>query len=268
MSSENPESNQLNHEVREIWDRNADFWDERMGEGNDFHKSLIEPVQLRFLNIAPGAVILDVACGNGQFARKMADLNAHVVAIDASERMIANARKRSRGYENRIEFRVIDCTDEKRLLTFGERRFDHMVCTMALMDMAEIEPLVSASSRLLKPGGDFVFSVLHPCFNSGVTKQGMERHDIGGELIEDYFVRVSRYSKPITTKGLAMQGQPVPQFYFHRPLSDLLAPFFSAGFFVDGLVEPAFGAAADRQNIFEMVFEEIPPALIVRMRTG
>jgi len=45
-------------EVREIWNQNADFWDERMGEGNEFHKSLIEPCQLRLLNIADGAVIL------------------------------------------------------------------------------------------------------------------------------------------------------------------------------------------------------------------
>jgi hypothetical protein len=27
----------LNEEVREIWDRNADYWSERMGDGNDFH---------------------------------------------------------------------------------------------------------------------------------------------------------------------------------------------------------------------------------------
>lgn len=196
----------------------------------------------------------------------MADLGGQIIGVDASERMIENARKRSAAYEGRIEFSVIDCTDEQKLLTLGERRFDHVVCTMALMDMAEIEPLISASAKLLKAGGDFVFSILHPCFNSGMTKQGMERHDIGGELVEEYFVRVFRYSQSITTKGLAMLGQPVPQYYFHRPLSALLQPFFSAGFVLDGLAEPSFGANADRQKVFDMVFQEIPPALVARMR--
>jgi 2-polyprenyl-3-methyl-5-hydroxy-6-metoxy-1,4-benzoquinol methylase len=256
----------LNEEVRAIWDQNADFWDQRMGEGNDFHKLLIEPTQIELLEIRGGELILDAACGNGQFARKMADLAARVIAVDASDRMIKNAKARSAHHAGRIEYRVCDCTDKKRLLALGERRFDRVVCTMALMDMAEIEPLVSASAKLLKAGGYFVFSVLHPCFNSGMTKQGLERHDIGGELVEEYFVKVSRYSQPVTTKGLAMLGQPAPQFYFHRPLAALFQSFFSAGFVLDGMTEPSFGTAANPQKIFDMVFQEIPPALVARFR--
>jgi hypothetical protein len=42
----------LNQEVRDIWNQNAHFWDERMGEGNAFHKILIEPTQERLLNLA------------------------------------------------------------------------------------------------------------------------------------------------------------------------------------------------------------------------
>jgi SAM-dependent methyltransferase len=259
-------SNPLNDEVRAIWDRNADFWNERMGEGNSFHKLLIEPAQLELLNITGGQVILDVACGNGQFARKLADLGAQVVAVDVSPRMIENAQARSVEYAGRIEFRVCDCTNRAQLLALGEARFDHIVSTMALMDMAEIEPLVSAAARLLKPRGSFVFSLLHPCFNSGFSKQGLERHDLGGELVEEYFVKVSRYSEPATTTGLAMVGQPVPQYYFHRPLTALFQPFFASGFALDGLAEPSFGSNADREKVFDMVYQHIPPALIARFR--
>jgi 2-polyprenyl-3-methyl-5-hydroxy-6-metoxy-1,4-benzoquinol methylase len=262
MTQRNP----LDDEVRAIWDRNADFWDERMGEGNSFHKLFIEPVQLELLNIAGGEVILDVACGNGQFARKMADLNAQVVAVDVSERMIENARARSAQYAGRIDFRVCDCTNEEHLLALGKARFDQFVSTMALMDMAEIEPLVSASAKLLKPKGSFVFSLLHPCFNSGFSKQGLERHDLGGEFVEEYFVKVSRYSQPATTTGLAMVGQPAPQYYFHRPLTALFQPFFATGFVLDGLAEPSFGSNADRQSVFEMVYQHVPPVLIARFR--
>jgi 2-polyprenyl-3-methyl-5-hydroxy-6-metoxy-1,4-benzoquinol methylase len=256
----------LNQEVKTIWNRNADFWDQQMGEGNDFHKSLIEPAQLELLNVAEGAVILDAACGNGQFARKLADLGAQVTAIDASDRMIAHAKSRSKEYSGRIEYRVIDCVDRQHLAKLGEKRFDHVVCTMALMDMTEIEPLISAAAKLLKPGGSFVFSLLHPCFNSGMAKQGMEQHDIGGELVREFFVRVSRYCRPATTKGLAMRGQPVAQYYFHRSLADLLQPFFSAGFVLEGLREPSFAPKAGSKGLFEMVFQEIPPALVGRMR--
>jgi hypothetical protein len=94
----------------------------------------------------------------------------------------------------------------------------------------------------------------------------MERHDIGGELVEEYFVKVSRYSQPVTTKGLAMLGQPTPQFYFHRPLAALFQSFVSAGFVLDGLAEPSFASKANPQKIFDMVFQEIPPALVARFR--
>src|SRR6516162_7727087 len=142
------ELHQLNQEVQAIWNRNADFWDERMGEGNAFHKSLIEPVQLEFLKVSGGEHILDAACGNGQFARKLADQNATVFACDASDRMIAHARARSKEYAGRIEYKVIDCCDRQQLLKLGGERFDRVVCTMALMDMTTIEPLVLASARL------------------------------------------------------------------------------------------------------------------------
>jgi SAM-dependent methyltransferase len=259
-------SAELGREVAAIWDRNADFWDQRMGEGNDFHKLLIEPAQLRLLEINGGETVLDAACGNGQFARKMADLGASVLAVDASPRMIENARSRSDGYDGRIEYRVIDCTDRESLLSLGERRFTHVVCTMALMDICEIEPLVSAARVLLRSGGRFVFSVLHPCFNHEASKQGVEQHDDGGELVRDYFVRVSRYIEPSTSRGLAMHGQPVPQYYFHRPMSLLFEPFFAAGFTLDGMEEPVFGSRADPAKLFDMVFQKIPPALVARLR--
>lgn len=253
-------------EISDIWNRNADHWDEHMGEGNEFHRFLIEPSELRLLDVRGGERILDAACGNGQFARRMADLEATVLAVDAAPRMVENARKRSGDYDGRIEYRVLDCTDREQLLALGERRFDHVVCTMALMDMPEVQPLVSASAKLLKPGGRFVFSVLHPCFNYELARQEVEQQDVGGELVREYFVRVSRYSRPSISKGVAMHGQPVPQYYFHRPISLLLSTFFAEGFVLDALEEPAFGENADKAKLFDMVYREIPPAFVARMR--
>jgi 2-polyprenyl-3-methyl-5-hydroxy-6-metoxy-1,4-benzoquinol methylase len=256
----------MNHDVARIWDQNAAFWDERMGEGNEFHKLLIEPAQLRLLGLRGGERVLDVACGNGQFARKMAECGAKVIATDVSANMIAKAEARSAAYQGQVEFRVVDCTDRDQLLLLGERQFDRIVCTMALMDISDIQPLACAARRLLKPDGRFVFSICHPCFNSGLSKQGMERHDIGGELIEEYYVRACRYADPMTVKGLAMIGQPVPQYYFHRPLSALLGTFFAEDFVLDGLEEPTIGAAAKQGKLFDMVFQKIPPVLVARLR--
>jgi SAM-dependent methyltransferase len=263
------EFSELIRETGEIWDANADFWDQRMGEGNLFHRNLIEPTQLRLLDLKPGELVLDIACGNGQFARKMASLGARVVASDVSERMIANAKQRTTENADRIEYHVIDATDEGQLMALGEGRFDAAVCTMAIMDIASIEPLILSVRRLLKSGGRFVFSLTHPCFNSTTDlTRVVEREVRDGELMERYFVKISDYSHPHTHKGLAMVGQPVPHNYFHRPISVLLNAFFKEGFVLDGIEEPVFDSPErpDRMTLDWDIFSSIPPVLAARLR--
>ena len=264
---------ELGEETVKIWDSNADFWNERMAEGNTFHKFLIEPTQLGLLSLGPGERVLDIACGNGQFARKMASLGSEVMGVDAAPRMIEHARLRTPAgaeYAERLRFAVVDASDEPAMLALGEGKFDAAVCTMALMDIASIEPVARVVKRLLKSDGRFVFSIMHPCFNSteGFT-QIMERDETGGELVERLSVRVSRYIEPHTHKGLAMAGQPVAQNYFHRPLSALLGVFFNAGFVVDAVEEPVFPASVPGDDRFGwLMYKDIPPVLSVRLRRG
>ncbi|MDA1228253.1 MAG: hypothetical protein BZY79_03970 [SAR202 cluster bacterium Casp-Chloro-G4] len=262
---------ELNRETGEIWDRNADYWDERMGEGNFFQSTLIEPAQLRLLALQPGEQVLDIACGNGQFARKMASLGARVVASDVSQRMVELARSRTDGTDADVEYHVADATDETQLLALASeksQKFDAVVCTMALMDIASIDPLISAAIRLLKPGGRFVFSVMHPCFNSGDgLTRSVDREELDGQAVERGYVKVFQYGKSHTHKGEAMLGQPVAQNYFPRSFSTLLGAFFQRGFVIDGMEEPLLPEKPPfERSHFEAAYANIPPALVARMR--
>ncbi len=66
----------LNQEVHDIWNQNAPFWDDYMGEGNNFHKLLVGPAAERLLKLQPDELVLEIACGNGAFARRMVQLGA------------------------------------------------------------------------------------------------------------------------------------------------------------------------------------------------
>src|SRR5437762_11300760 len=171
----NDDLDQLNAETQSIWDRNADWWDDYIGpEGNAFHRTSIGPATERLLQVQPGELVLDIACGNGQFARRMADLGARIVACDFSAKFLERARRHNATYEDRIEYHQVNATDPAQLLKLGEGRYDAAVCTMALMDMAAIEPLAETLPKLLKPGGRFVFSVTHPCFNTTGVRRLVE----------------------------------------------------------------------------------------------
>lgn len=254
-------------ETRDVWNRNADLYDERMGDdGNDWHRKLIRPGTERLLDIRPGERVLEVACGTGLFARRLAALGARVLAFDVSDRMIGHARRRSRAQSDRIDYRVIDAADRDQLQALHGEPFDAAVANMALMDVPSIEPLSEALSGLLRPGGRFVFSVMHPCFQApGMTKVA-EETEADGRLLTRFSVKVSEYATPKAHLGMAILGQPVPQHYFHRPLSTLFAVFFDAGFVLTGLEEPTFGPDTEPTRLQGWINRpEIPPVFIARM---
>lgn len=258
---------ELNQRNRDAWERNAAYWDERMAEGNDFHRLLLAPAIERLLAIRPGERVLDAACGNGQLARWLSALGAEVTAFDFSAPLIALARSRSKEARPAVDFRVLDATDEAQLRTLGEDRFDAVVCNMALMDMPVIGPLIAASRRLLRARARFVFSVPHPCFNNTWTTQIAERRtDEEGKVRTEFAVKVRGYKTQAAALGVAMMGQPATQYYFERPLEALLGAFFAAGYVLDALEEPSFETADSAGTLSWKTMPEIPPVLVARMR--
>jgi 2-polyprenyl-3-methyl-5-hydroxy-6-metoxy-1,4-benzoquinol methylase len=258
---------ELSEETYQQWEKNASFWDEHMGEGNDFQNLLIGPTTERLLNIQMEESVLDIACGNGNFSRRLARLGARVVAFDQSHTFIERAISRTTEEIDRIEYLVIDATEQEQLLSLGEARFDSAVCNMAIMDISDIEPLLNVLPHLLKPHGCIVFSVTHPCFNFNGISKIVEEKDLDGEMTYTYAVKVSEYITPTARMGIGVIGQPVPHYYFHRPLHVLLNSFFEVGFVLDRIEEPVFDLESNGHSPFSWNnFKEIPPVIIVRMR--
>ena len=257
----------LNAESREIWDMNAEAWDKRIGAGGGWQTTLIAPTVERMLNIQTGEKVLDIACGNGQFSRRLAELGASVVASDFSPKLIELAKGRSTEQAERIAYHVVDATDEAQLLALASeqnQRFDAAVCNNAIMDMPAIEPMFRAVAKLLKPDGRFVFSIMHPCFNGLAISMSAELPDYAQQPI--YSIKISRYLSWDVTKGLAISTQPREQFYWHRPLHVLLNSAFRSGLVMDGIEEPKLIEADSAKNAFNWTNYDMPPLLFVRLR--
>ncbi len=219
---------------KEIWNQNAEFWDNAMGdESNEFHRKVVRPKVTELLRPNPTDYILDVACGNGNYSAYLAAKGASVLAFDYSEKMIELAKKRQTRYADQIEFCVADATKKESLLELKRSSpFTKAVSNMAIMDITDIKPLFMAVHKLLAADGIFVFATQHPCF---VT------------LTEKYMTPHSYY-------GVAIEGQPKEQCYYHRSIQEILNLCFQMGFVIDGFYEECYSN------------KEIPMVMIVRAR--
>jgi 2-polyprenyl-3-methyl-5-hydroxy-6-metoxy-1,4-benzoquinol methylase len=268
-SEQSPDFPEYDGKTVQVWNNIAEWWDDKIGDGNGFQDYLIEPASERLLELKPGERVLDIACGAGRFARRMAIHRVTIIAIDYSGKFINRAKKRITDNSDRIEYRVVDATDKAALLALGKKIFDAAVCTMAIMDMSSIEPMISALPELLKPGGRFVFSVAHPAFNSGTARLIAEEIYRDGELVNITGIKVTDYTPAFAYMGIGIKGQSEPAYYFHRPISMLFNTCFKYGFILDGIEEPILPEELDNTNVSPLNWikaRSIPPILVTRMR--
>ena len=261
-----------NAESLEAWDVNSALWDQVQGDdGNYWQRVLVFPHTIELLQPLPESV-LEVACGNGNFARQLAARGVSVTATDGSERQLAHARQRTSG--EGISYQQLDATDRTQIAALaddGHAPFGAVVCNMALMDMAEITPLFDLLPLVIAADAPFIFSILHPAFNLGpdvrLFAERLETPD--GRLVEQRGVRITGYLDVGVQHGIAVVGQPRQQPYFHRPLQDLLTAAFERGWVLDGIREPAMtdGGEGDADNRLSWDhLPSIPPVFVARLR--
>ena len=251
------------------WRANAQFWDDVQGdEGNHWQRNLVFPSTIDLLRPLPGT-LLELACGNGNFARAATALGVQVTATDAAPELLELARQRP--YADKITWHRVDVTDADQLAAIPGAPFAAAVCNMALMDIAELTPLFATLPQLLAPDAPFVFSVLHPAWAPGTNvrlfRERIETPD--GGFIEESGVRISRYLDLGVNYGVAVVGQPQQQPYFDRTLTGLFSAAFEHGWAIDGIREPSLADGPDPERKPRLQWADIPhipPVLVVRLR--
>ena len=242
------------------YDAIAEWYDEWVGPHSMREDAYFPAVEALMGEVA-GQRICDLACGQGRVARHLADLGAAVVGVDPSARLLAIARRHEEVEPRGIEY----CHDDaERLDGLADASFDGVVCHMSLMDIPELAPTLRSVARVLRPGGWFVFSILHPCYH---TSQSGEIESPEGTVRT-----VGRYFEEGYWRSDTRAGPPVKVGAYHRTLSTYLNALTDAGLVIERAGEPRPPASSvDSPSLSgagRPVWEEVPAVLMVRCRKG
>lgn len=123
---------------------------------------------LRLIGDVSNLRLLDLACGHGRLAREMARRGGRVVGVDISAALLDIARARETAQPLHIAYVQADAALPEALVG---KSFDGVVCSFGLSDIDDLDGVIATVARVLRPGGFFAFSILHPCFPGWETKQ-------------------------------------------------------------------------------------------------
>ena len=182
-----------------------------------------------------GMQVLDLGCGYGNYTDYFRSIGAEVTGVDGAQAMLAIARER---YPH-CTFRQCDIT---RALPFADVQFDLVFCNQVLMDIADIGPVLAQCHRVLKKGGVFYFSIVHPAFYAGSWLEDAQGFR--------YAKAVQAYIRPYSLTN-HFWGDTA---HYHRPLSYYLNAAAAHGFCLVRAEEPPAYDGITKTNDLPLFF--------------
>ena len=195
---------------------------ESMALDGDFAKRhLINPTLLRMLGDVRGRRILDAGAGNGYLCRILADRGADVVGVEPGRSPYDFCCEQEELNPQGVTYIRADLSalpevgavelSAVELGTVELGSFDAVVCSMVLPAIPDWRPAMRACVEALTPGGIFVFTVNHPCFESLLgtwrehgayrTEEYLAEYPIEGRSGTDFHRTTSTYLNELIGLG-------------------------------------------------------------------
>lgn len=205
----------------------ADWYDELLSGEGTYQKELILPNLIRLLALKKSDTVLDLACGQGFFAREFAKSGAKVVGADISPELIEIARKNSKN----IDFHVASA-DSLPFLKNGS--IDRATIVLAIQNIENISAVFKEVARVLKEGGRLFLVLNHPAFRIPKKSEWGDDRERG--------VQYRRLDAYMTEFKVPIEMHPGDDprektVSFHRPLQVYSKTLANAGFAITRIEE-------------------------------
>ena len=231
------------------YDEVADWYDSVLRNG-----AIVQDAAMHSLHALAQDVknrrICDLACGQGIVARTLADRGAGVVGVDISAKLLEIARTQETAHSRGIEYAEMNA---ETLVDLATSSFDGVVCNLALMDIADLAATSASVFRVLRQGGWFVFTIMHPCFQTSDSAWIMEGAKTG-RVVRAYFEEGRWHSKNKT--GMRARVGAV-----HRTLGTYFNTLSATGLVLQTVAEPQLPRELGK---LEPAYDEVPAVFAAR----
>jgi len=204
------------------WDQHAGWWQREFTDGADpeYEEQILPLIDL---HLAGARRVLDVGCGEGQVARRVAALGAEVVGLDPTVAQLALAIERGGGV-----FYIRGVADALPCRTGA---FDAVVMCLVIEHIEQFQVVLAEIARVLEPGGRFLLLLNHPLLQT--TGSGW----VDDHILEEQYWRIGPYLLEDLGTEEVSPGIELP--FMHRPLSRYVHVMGEVGLLIDDMDEPA-----------------------------
>ena len=205
----------------QLWDESAEAWIRHLDKHGDQSRRFLDPRLFAAMGNLQSQKVLDIGCGEGRFARMLAERGADVTGVEPADRLLRRANEVAGG-PNYVQTRA-------ETLPFEDHTFDVAIYYLVLIDIEPFEPALTEAYRILKPGGKCV--IANSTGMNTATNRLWERNSQGERtawLVEHYG---TRQRIPAEWNGIRVHN-------YHRPLSTYFAHCLATGFRLTHFDEP------------------------------
>lgn len=220
-----------------MWERLAEPYGEHLGPESVLQVYSVIPAFLRLVGDISGKRVLDLGCGVGGLSLVLAEKAMMVLGIDSSSSMIDQARENTQrmGITN-AQFQTMDCR-ELDMLDAGS--FDVVVSAAMFHYIEDLEKAFQNTAQVLRKGGAFIFSTLHPFATACEPRLGLDDGPYEEFDEVNYFDESKRVTLPpwyYLSSSKDPDALPLVEI-FHHTLEDYYSSLRAGGFAVDSIDE-------------------------------
>ncbi|CAB4600678.1 unannotated protein [freshwater metagenome] len=209
----------------DLWEAHADWWQREFTDGVDpEYTEQILPIVVEWTSGFDR--VLEVGTGEGQVARAIvAENGAQVVGVDPTVNQIVEAVRKGAG--------PTYARSGAESLPFPDGSFDAVVCCLVFEHIDDVDVALAEVSRVLRPGGRFVFCLNHPLLQTPGSGW------IDDQILDppEQYWRIGPY---LTEQAVVEEVEKDVYIRFvHRPLGRYINAMADVGMTIERMLEPA-----------------------------